>query len=208
MGLSDPPPPSDALLRTMAPVPVASTVFVLGADQGRHTVPLLRLGFPVHTCDPRADAAEATRQQVAEVLTDDDAERCVRHATLDDVDYPEDAFDWVLALNAEIWGTTETAVTRLLETAHRALKPGGWCYLGVPAQPTDLEADEQSAGDGAAPDVQAIGATGPDAEAFTRDRLDAQREAVGFALSTEPKIVREHDAARLHVIYRRVQGSR
>jgi len=192
-------PPSDRLLRTMAAVPVSSPVLLLGSPAGQHAHPLLRLGFPVHACDPRPAAVEASRHHVADLLGEKEAANCVRTAELPALDYPDDAFDWVIIYRAEVWGDDADTFRALLDEARRLLKPGGWCYVTVPAQPIDTEAETRSSGDGAPePDPD-------DAPLFSMAHLEAQRAAVDLAEAEAPTLVREHDGPRVHAIYRRVE---
>lgn len=183
----------------MAAVPVSSTVLLLGCGRARHAAPLLRLGFPVHACDPRPDTVREARRHVAELIGSDEAENCVRPATLPALDYPDDAFDWVIAYPAEVWGDDSETFRAMLAEAHRMLKPGGWCYVTVPAQPVDLQVEERASGDGS-PEP------GPASEIlFSIAHLGRQRSRVGFAEAEEPTIVREHDETRVHALYRRVE---
>lgn len=201
----------------MAAVPVTSCVFDLGCSQGRHTVPLLRLGFPVHGCDPYDDAVTATRRAVADLLGDDgDPEQCVRQASLDDLDYPDDSFDWVVAYHAERFASTGDELIRLLHAARRLLKPGGWVYVTVPASAEAVTGHAQTQGDGApATDPAAVSdATDVtlddvrDGATFSVDTLEAARSDAGLAESVAATLVREHGEARLRAIYRRVDGAR
>jgi SAM-dependent methyltransferase len=189
---------SDDLLRTMAAVPVESSVLDLGCGEGDHTEPLLRLGFPVHACDPRPDAVSATRERVTELIDAETAERCVGVATLEDFDYPDETFDWVIAYRAEVFGETSDDLRRLFETARRVLKGGGWLYVTVPAADADLDSEKRTSGDGAP--VEANASDDP----FTIAALDALREDVGLAEAKEAEVVREHDEARVHAIFRKV----
>lgn len=192
--------PSDDLLRTMAAVPVQSAVLDLGCGNGRHTEPLLRLGFPVHACDPRPDAVAATRRTVADLIDEETAEQCVDKATLDAFDYPEETFDWVVAFDAEVYADTGERLEQLFRRARQVLKPGGWVYITVPAAEADLEGEERSGGDG-----RPVEASDP-GEAFTISELEVRRQAADLELAKEPEIVREGEAPRVHAIYRKVQA--
>ena len=133
----------------MAAVPVTSYILDLGCGEGRHTEPLMRLGFPVHGCDPRADAVHATRDRIADLVGEEDAENCVRIADLSDMQYPDASFDWVIAYHAEMLATTPEELQALLSEARRMLKPGGWVYLTFPAAVSDIDEHERTSGDGA-----------------------------------------------------------
>jgi SAM-dependent methyltransferase len=191
--MPDLPPPSDHLLRTMAAVPVSSSVLDLGCGRGRHTGPLLRLGFPVHACDPRPEAVEATRRVVADLIGEEDAQTCVRRAGLDALDYAEETFNWVVAHRTEVFANTDAELGRLLARARRLVVPGGWIYVSAPASEDDVAAAEGAGGNGAEEEeVPAI------------ERLEAQRRGAALALASEPEIARDAGSPRVRAIYRRV----
>lgn len=211
----------DPLLRTLAAVPVSSQVLDLGCGTGHHTEALLRLGFPVHACDPRAAAVAATRERIAPLLEDDEvARQCVREATVAELEDLEDAFDWVVAAQADRLVDSRSDLRNLLSAAQRVLKPGGWMYLVAPAAPTDLDRAAQAEGDGAPPADATDGAPADGASAssassdgassgassphhvFALDAMEAVRESVGLAMSSAPEI--DDATERVHVIYRHV----
>jgi len=194
--------PSDDLLRTMAAVPVQSAVLDLGCGEGRHTEPLLRLGFPVHACDPRPEAVAATRSLVADLIDEDTAEQCVGQATLETFDYPEETFDWVIAYRAEVYVETGDDLERLFTESRRVLKPGGWVYVTLPASEADLEDEERSGGDGRPVENE------DDATGFTMEQLDARRHEADLQVAKEPEIVHEEGGPRVHAIYRNVETGR
>jgi SAM-dependent methyltransferase len=189
----------------MAAVPVNSYVLDLGCGAGRHTEPLLRLGFPVHGCDPDAEAVYAARERVAEVVGEEDAENCVQVAALDAMDYPDDAFDWVIAYEGERFGTDAASIHQLLVEARRMLKPGGWAYVAFPAAPADIDEQERTAGDGAPPAPDAP-ADAPDGS-VSIDLLEAQQERAGFATASAPEVVEEAGEVRVRAIFRRVESN-
>jgi SAM-dependent methyltransferase len=181
MPASDSDPPSDHLLRTLAAVPVSSTILDLGCGRGRHTEPLLRLGFPVHACDPRPDAVDATRARVQDLVGDTPVETAVQMTPLDAIDYPDETFDWVVADRAETYASTEDELRTLLAEARRLLTPGGWLYLTLPA---------------------AAESEGAHAGLYTAERLEALRTEVEFAEASAPS--RIDGTNRLRALYRRV----
>lgn len=203
MSTADPPPslrpPSDQLLRTMAAVPVSSSILLLGCNAGQHAHPLLRLGFPVHACDPRPQAVQDTRQAVASLLGNDEAETCVREGDLPTLELPDETFNWVVVYRAEVWGDEAETFRTLLVEARRVLKPGGWCYVSVPAQEGDLDADAQTSANG-----QWTADADADAPLFSMAALDTHRSEAGFAEAEAPRIVRETDGPRIHAIFRHV----
>jgi SAM-dependent methyltransferase len=183
-------PPSDHLLRTLAAVPVSSEILDLGCGRGRHTEALLRLGFPVHACDPRAEAVEATRNTVGDLLEQGEVETVVQRATLETMDYPEATFDWVVAVEAETYVSTEDDLRTLLEKGRRLLKPGGWFYLSLPAVE---EGNSAELVDG-------------DPLRISEDTLDQQRTAADLAEASAPSRVETPGGTpRIRAIYRRVE---
>lgn len=201
-------PPSDHLLRTMAAVPVTSYILDLGCGEGRHTEPLMRLGFPVHGCDPRPDAVNATRERIADLVGEEDAENCVRVADLNDMQYPDASFDWVIAYHAETLATTTGELQTLLSEARRMLKPGGWVYLTFPAAASDIDEQDRTSGDGAPVDPSDAGSADDSAApsgAFSIDALTKQQEAANLAVASAPEIADEHGHPRLRAIFRRVE---
>jgi len=183
MSSSDPKAPSDHLLRTLAAVPVASQILDLGCGRGRHTESLLRLGFPVHACDPRPEAVEATRDRVADLIEADSAETVVQVTPLDGIEYPDATFDWVVADRAETYVDDGEALEVLLEESRRVLNPGGWLYITLPAAPEEGTAS---------------------ASAFTLDGLDQYRRDADLAEAGDPSRIEDGPTPRLRALYRRV----
>lgn len=184
--------PSDHLLRTLAAVPVSSEILDLGCGRGRHTEALLRLGFPVHACDPRPEAVEATRATIADLLEQGEVETVVQVAMLDAMDYSDATFDWIVAVEAETYASTEDDLRVLFEEARRLLKPGGWFYLSLPT------VEEE----GAPPEL------GVDASArFNEDTIERQRRAADLAEASAPSRVdgQGEMPSRIRAIYRRVE---
>ncbi|WP_179862206.1 class I SAM-dependent methyltransferase [Longibacter salinarum] len=192
--------PSDHLLRTMAAVPVNSFILDLGCGEGRHTEPLLRLGFPVHGCDPRPDAVERTRGRIKDIVGEEDAENCVQVASLAEMDYPDESFDWVVVYHGEVFGDRPEDVYQLLSEARRMLKPGGWAYVTFPAAAVDIDDQERTAGDGAPASSPAQSAAG----SVSIDELEAQQERANLATASAPEIAEEPGAVRVRAIFRRV----
>jgi len=203
----------------MAAVPVTSYILDLGCGEGRHTEPLMRLGFPVHGCDPRPDAVDAARERIADLVGQEDAENCVRVADLSDMQYPDASFDWVVAYHAEALATTTDELQTLLSEARRMLKPGGWVYLTFPAAASDIDELDRTSGDGAPVDASGDaaddavddavddapeGAPAPSG-AFSIDALTEQQEAANLAVASAPEIADEHGRPRLRAIFRRVE---
>jgi len=183
MSSSEPTAPSDHLLRTLAAVPVASRILDLGCGRGRHSEPLLRLGFPVHACDPRPEAVEATRDRVSDLIEADSAETVVQVTPLEAIEYADATFDWVVADRAETYVDDGEALQVLLAESRRVLKPGGWLYLTLPAASDERE---------------------DPASAFTLDALDRSRRDADLAEAGDPSRIDDGSIPRLRALYRRV----
>ncbi|WP_022834556.1 class I SAM-dependent methyltransferase [Salisaeta longa] len=187
---------SDHLLRTLAAVPPQSTILEIGSGTGTHTEALLRLGFPLHACAATPEAAEATRAVVAELVDDATAARCVRHATAAAPDLPEATFDWVVLPVAERYVSGPETLATVLQTARRVLKPGGWCYLDLPAAPADVATELQTQGDGAPSET-------PADPALTIDALNEARVAAGLAEASAPTLATDTPRGpRVRMIFR------
>jgi len=184
----DPTPPSHHLLRTLAAVPVSNSVLDLGCGHGRHTEPLLRLGFPVHACDPRPAAVESTRERVQD-LVDGDVTACVQVSSLEDVGALDASFNWIVADRAEVFLSTREDLTTLFKTARHLLVPGGWLFFTLPAEP-----DEQSA----------VSQRDP-VRGFSEPRVDAARDDAGLAVAQELDRIETGEGGRWRGLYRRVE---
>ena len=185
-------PPSDQLLRTLAAVPVSSPVLNLGCGSGRHTEALLRLGFPVHACDPRPESVQQTRAVVRELVDAETAETCVQHMSLQDLDDLEATFDWVIADRTEALIEAPSDLEVLLEKSRDVLAPGGWVYLTVPA----TTAADEAASDRDDTVIR-----------FAPADLDPEALDTTMAESQPPSRVEEHGETRVHALYRRVARS-
>lgn len=181
--------PSDHLLRTLAAVPVSNSILDLGCGSGRHTEPLLRLGFPVHACDPRPEAVEATRDRVEGLVGDNSTDQVVQVTPLESIEYPDETFNWVVADFAETYVSTEDELRTLLDESRRVLKPGGWLYLTLPAH---TEPQVESMGD-------------EPTEGFSVETVNRIRTDVNLAEAQDPTRIEEEGRDRLRVLYRRVE---
>jgi len=170
---------------------VSSQILDLGCGHGRHTEALLRLGFPVHACDPRPQAVEATRDTVEDLLEQGDVDTVVQKATLDGLDYPDATFDWVVVPEGETYVTDEEELRTLFEEGRRLLKPGGWLYITLPA------ANEEGGGH-LSDEEKTI--------AFSEELFEQQRSAADLAEASEPTRVEEGASPRIWAIYRRVES--
>lgn len=188
MASKEEPEPSDHLLRMLAAVPVSSSILDLGCGNGRHTEPLLRLGFPVHACDPRPEAVSTTRERVQSLVEEGAVETTVQVTPLDAFDYPDETFNWVVADRAETYVTTNEQLRTLLAESRRVLAPGGWLYLTLPASPP--ESDDSS--------------PAPDRPFFTIDTVEALRDEADLAEAQEASQIDGDDGPRIRALYRRV----
>lgn len=182
------PYPSDHLLRTLAAVPVSSNILDVGCGTGRHTEPLLRLGFPVHACDARPASVQATRDRIADLVGADTAEQCVRTVLPDGFNvYPDDAFDWIVAFNPVSYLQSDGDLSEFLRAMRRLLAPGGWLYIASTGPPNPT----------------ANGAAEP-APRFTPDQLDACAREVDLALAVAAERTEECDTPIVRAIFRYV----
>lgn len=188
--------PSDRLLRTLAAVPVASSILDLCCGGGEHTEALLRLGFPVHACDPRSEAVRETRNRVRALLDGDTAEKCVRSASLDDLDEIDISFDWVVGSHPEAFFDSDDELVHLLSAVRSLLVPGGWFYLILPAS---VHSNGSTSTNGQSSKQRDDGWS---ASELKVDRLDTS-----LVEARSPERVEEHGTARIHAIYRRVEAS-
>lgn len=181
--------PSDHLLRLLASVPPSSAILDLGCGGGCHTEAFLRLGFPVHACDPRPAAVRQTRAVVRALVDADTAQRCVQEVPLENLDGLDASFDWIVADRAEAFVTSRADLTKLFEHSRRLLTPGGWLYVSVPA-PRD-EADSAASGEAAVCDPLA---------------LEAEHLDVDLTEARAPTRIREEGELRVRALYRRVDS--
>lgn len=197
---------SHHLLRTLAAVPVDHSVLLLGCGDGRHAEALLRLGFPVHACDPDADCIAATRERLLDLVGEETTEQCTRVAGLDALNYIDETFNWVVAHRAERIAPKNDDLTRLLTEMRRLVTPGGWVYVTLPAHPDDVEAQDRTAGDGAPPEDAPLDPEDVSAERGVRiDALETARTEAGLATSVPPEIVDDLGDVRLRAIFRFVE---
>lgn len=184
---------SDQVLRTLASVPVSSSILDLGCGAGQHTEAFLRLGFPVHACDPRPEAVRRTRLRVRDLVDQETATSCVRETTLEGLDTLDETFNWVVAVRPEVFIDSAGDLPSLLEASLSLLEPGGWLYLAAPAT-----LEEQRAPTETPP-------THDDVEiSFSASELEASQLDVALREAQSPSRVEENDRIRIHALYRRV----
>ena len=174
-------PPSNHLLRTLAAVPVSSQMLDFGCGAGRHTAPLLRLGFSVHACDARESAVQQTRTRIKELVGAETARQCVQVVAPEAFDvYPDDAFDWIIAFASASYLQAPGDLPMVFE-------PGGWVYVALSAEPKVA-----TNGRGAAEQ--------PVTSAWIEDCADD----VGLAVSVAPEQAEEHGESLVRAIFRYV----
>jgi SAM-dependent methyltransferase len=178
--------PSDHLLRTLASVPVSSSVLDLGCGEGRHTEPLLRLGFPVHACDPEPAAVDATRDAIRSLVGDETADTCVQARPLGELTSIDESFDWIVADRVERYASSADELTTLLHAARDLLSPGGWLFVTIPA----TDSSDQSGA--------------PAGLVVSEEQLDRCREEAGLEVANAPSKIDDTSPPRLRALYRRV----
>ncbi len=145
--------PSAHLLRTLAAVAPGARIVEVGCGDGRHTDPLVRLGFDVWASDSDAASVRASRARLADALGEDEAARRVAVMAPDALGYPDATADWgvVSALP-----TDPAARVAVLQEVARVLAPGAWVWvetaasagLTESAEAAGLVVAEEPAGEG------------------------------------------------------------
>jgi SAM-dependent methyltransferase len=108
------------------PEPAFIKVLDLGCAAGRNTVFLARLGFDVVALDASAAMLEKTRERLAEVLGEDEAERRGQRGRMDDLSrWADGTFDLVVALGVHHSARTLKEWKRSAAETARVLKGGG-----------------------------------------------------------------------------------
>lgn len=184
--------PSDQLLRTLASVPISTPMLNLGCGSGRHAEALLRLGFPMHACDPRAAAVRDTRAVVRDLVDDETAQSCVRQTSMEALGDLDATFDWVIADRTEAYLDAPTDLEGLLRHVFPLLNPGGWLYLTVPAAPEEKRSETAQGLD----DVAIL---------FASADLDVPKLDIPFMEVQAPERIEENQEIRFHALYRRVK---
>jgi len=178
-------PPSDHLLRTLAPVPPSCNILDVGCGEGHHTESLLRLGFSVHACAADATSVKATRTRITELVGEDTAATCVQHvAPTGFGTYPNDAFHFIVAHTPTGYINAGTPLTDWLATMRRLLIPGGWLYLAL-----------------ARPDPTANGASGA---AIGPAQMTAHAEEAGLVPAEAATETEEEGVPLVRGIFRRL----
>lgn len=108
------------------PDPQATRVLDIGCAGGRNTVVLAERGFDVHAMDSSSAMVEKTRERVAAILGEREAERRVRVGHMEDLsDLGSESFQLVVALGVFHNATSRRQWDRALAETTRVLIPGG-----------------------------------------------------------------------------------
>src|SRR2546425_6341078 len=98
--------------------------FDLGCGVGRHVLLLAREGYEVHA----SDFSKPTVQYCQEWLRREGLTATVIQKDMTEIPYPDVFFDLVIAYNV-IYHTTFGGMKDLVQTVHRKLRPGGYCFV-------------------------------------------------------------------------------
>ena len=119
--------------------PASVRVLDLGCAAGRNTVLLAERGFDLHALDGSRAMIAHTRQRVAAVLGEAEAERRVRLGRMDDLgDFADATFDLVVALGIYHCASSVEEWRLALDESARVLAPGGRLLVAVFTPETDL----------------------------------------------------------------------
>ena len=174
-------PPSDHLLRTLAPVAPGSRVLDLGCKSPRHLRPLLQLGFEVHAVCRDASITEELRTSLAAEFADRSLDRTIITTRPQELGYDDEFFDWVVAYRAFDTTTRVEDVLAAFVEIRRVLRSGGWFYvaMNVPDEPPSTD----------------------DERVMTVYTL---LERAGFELSEKGNVIEEDGMPVVRAIFRRV----
>jgi SAM-dependent methyltransferase len=126
--------PDHRLIALLCEYPDPSTVRVLdlGCAGGRNTRILVQRGFDVVAVDLSAAMVATTRSQVAELISEAEAERRVIRGPMDDLEWARDgSFDLIVALGIYHEAQDEDEWDRAIAETARVLRPGGTALVSV-----------------------------------------------------------------------------
>lgn len=133
---------SDHLLRTLAAVAPGTRIVEVGCADGRHTVPLVQLGFDVWACDADPSAVAASRAALAVVAGEAEAAERVVEAAPDALGRPDASAEW--GVMTTVPDELDARAAAFAEAA-RVLQPGAWLWVQT-ARPEGLAAAAHAAG--------------------------------------------------------------
>jgi len=108
------------------PDPQATRVLDIGCAGGRNTVVLAERGFDVYAIDSSSAMVEKTRERLAAILGQREAERRVRVGHMEDLsDFGAESFQLVVALGVYHNARSRRQWDRALDETARVLVPGG-----------------------------------------------------------------------------------
>ena len=174
-------PPSDHLLRTLAPIAPGSRVLDLGCRSSRHVRPFLQLGFDAHAACPDASVTEELRTALASDFPHQDLERSIITTQPEELGYDDEFFDWVVAYRAFGADARLEDVLASFVEVRRVLRSGGWFYVAM-----DVPSDPPATNDERIMSVYAL------------------LERAGFELSEKGNVIEEDGAPVVRAIFRRV----
>ncbi len=174
-------PPSDHLLRTLAPIALGSRVLDLGCRNSRHVRPFLQLGFEAHAACPDALVTEELRMSLAPDFPEQDLERSIITTQPEELGYDDEFFDWVIAYRAFGADAQLEDVLASFVEVRRVLRSGGWFYVAM-----DVPSDPPATDDERIMSVYTL------------------LERAGFELSEKGNVIEEDGAPVVRAIFRRV----
>ncbi len=118
---------ADHLLRTLASVAPGTRIAEVGCGDGRHTAPLVQLGFDVWACDADPTAVTTTRARLNDVGVEDAARRVAVMAP-GALGFPDAYADWGVMTTLPAERPERDAA---FQEALRVLRPGAWLWVGT-----------------------------------------------------------------------------
>jgi len=174
--------------------PGAVRVLDLGCAGGRNSELLARCGFDLLALDASRAMVAHTRERLAPIVGESEAERRVHHGRMDDLsEFADGAFDLVVALGvyhcAESRAEWESAVGETV----RVLRPGGKLLMAAFTPETDLTGEGVRAVPGQ-PDVYE-GMPSGRSVLLDQHALDAEMKRLGLAPAVASRTMRVETSA-------------
>ena len=126
-------PPYVHFLCTMAAVPTKAVVLDVGSEHGRHSIPLLHLGFMTYGADTEQERIFDLQKQIEGEGFKIKLGQFQAVTHYSNLGLKDAQFDWVLAFRAFDTIQQEDEIVAVLEEIWRVMKFGAWCYLSIPA---------------------------------------------------------------------------